>query len=69
VYEATSRQLVSSVLMGYNATVFAYGATGTGKTHTMVGSSEHPGIMVRALNDIFQAVKDSANPEQFTVRS
>jgi hypothetical protein len=25
--------------------------------------------MVRALNDIFQAVKDSANPEQFTVRS
>jgi kinesin family protein 18/19 len=67
VYEATSKGLVSSVLMGYNATVFAYGATGTGKTHTMVGNSEQPGIMVRALNDIFQSVKDSANPEQFTV--
>ncbi|XP_023715560.1 kinesin-like protein KIF19 isoform X3 [Cryptotermes secundus] len=67
VYEATSRGLVLGVLMGYNATVFAYGATGSGKTHTMVGNSEQPGIMVRALNDIFQAVKDSANPEQFTV--
>jgi kinesin family protein 18/19 len=67
VYEATSKGLVLGVLMGYNATVFAYGATGSGKTHTMVGNSEQPGIMVRALNDIFQAVKDSANSEQFTV--
>jgi kinesin family protein 18/19 len=69
VYEATSSCLVSDVLMGYNATVFAYGATGSGKTHTMVGSPEQPGIMVRALNDLFQAVKDSKNPEQFTVSS
>jgi kinesin family protein 18/19 len=69
VYEATSRGLVLGVLTGYNATVFAYGATGSGKTHTMVGNSEQPGIMVRALNDIFQAVKDSTNPEQFTVSS
>jgi hypothetical protein len=69
VYEATSSSLVSDVLMGYNATVFAYGATGSGKTHTMVGSPQQPGIMVRALNDLFQAVKDSKNPEQFTVSS
>ncbi|XP_021913192.1 kinesin-like protein KIF19 isoform X2 [Zootermopsis nevadensis] len=67
VYEATSSGLVSDVLLGYNATVFAYGATGSGKTHTMVGSPQQPGIMVRALNDLFQAVKDSKNPEQFTV--
>jgi kinesin family protein 18/19 len=69
VYEATSSSLVSDVLMGYNATVFAYGATGSGKTHTMVGSPRQPGIMVRALNDLFQAVKDSKNPEQFEVSS
>lgn len=69
VYEATSSGLVSDVLLGYNATVFAYGATGSGKTHTMVGSPQQPGIMVRALNDLFQAVKDSKNPEQFTVSS
>ena len=26
---------------------------GTGKTHTMLGTDEDPGIMVRALNDLF----------------
>lgn len=35
VYEATTKSLLDSVLNGYNATVFAYGATGCGKTHTI----------------------------------
>ena len=36
------------MLAGYNATVFAYGATGGGKTYTMVGAPDKPGIMVSA---------------------
>lgn len=39
VYEATTRNLLDSVLDGYNATVFAYGATGCGKTHTITYDS------------------------------
>lgn len=35
VYEATTKGLLGSVMNGYNATVFAYGATGCGKTHTI----------------------------------
>ena len=35
VYGATTKSLLDSVLDGYNATVFAYGATGCGKTHTI----------------------------------
>jgi hypothetical protein len=35
VYEATTKTLLDSVFDGYNATVFAYGATGCGKTHTI----------------------------------
>jgi hypothetical protein len=35
VYVATAAPLVESVLEGYNATVFAYGQTGCGKTWTM----------------------------------
>lgn len=35
VYEATTKPLLDNVLDGYNATVFAYGATGCGKTHTI----------------------------------
>lgn len=39
VYDATARELVDSVLAGFNATLFAFGQTGTGKTHTMEGCS------------------------------
>ncbi|XP_044732518.1 kinesin-like protein KIF19 isoform X2 [Chrysoperla carnea] len=67
VYEVTTSGLVKDVLMGYNATVFAYGATGAGKTHTMVGDNINPGIMARAINDLFNAVADSEHPEQFNV--
>ncbi|XP_069973759.1 kinesin-like protein KIF19 isoform X5 [Penaeus vannamei] len=59
VYEETAKALVEDVLNGFNATVFAYGATGAGKTHTMVGAADQPGIMVRALNDLFHALETS----------
>jgi DNA replication protein DnaC len=36
VYETTAKAVVESSLKGYNATIFAYGQTGTGKTYTMV---------------------------------
>ncbi|EFA08129.2 kinesin-like protein KIF19 [Tribolium castaneum] len=65
VYKVTTSSLVQDVLNGYNATVFAYGPTGAGKTHTMVGDSSQPGIMVRALNDIFEAVKEKQ--DQYSV--
>ncbi|XP_055389957.1 kinesin-like protein Klp61F [Condylostylus longicornis] len=37
VYQTVVAPLIEEVLAGYNCTVFAYGQTGTGKTHTMVG--------------------------------
>ena len=56
VYNETTKHLVENVLNGYNATVFAYGATGGGKTYTMVGTHDNQGIMVRALNQLFSAM-------------
>ncbi|XP_017463204.1 PREDICTED: kinesin-like protein Klp61F, partial [Rhagoletis zephyria] len=38
VYSTVVAPLIEEVLSGYNCTVFAYGQTGTGKTHTMVGT-------------------------------
>ena len=35
VFDKTTRFLIDGVLQGFNATVFAYGATGAGKTYTM----------------------------------
>ncbi len=46
---------------GSNATVFAYGSTGSGKTHTMVGTPDNPGCMVRALNDLFEAMSTDSD--------
>lgn len=37
VYQATTSPLIKDVLNGLNAAVFAYGSTGAGKTHTMLG--------------------------------
>ncbi|XP_045115573.1 kinesin-like protein KIF19 isoform X2 [Portunus trituberculatus] len=58
VYEDTTQSLVKDVLDGFTAAVFAYGPTGAGKTYTMVGTPEQPGIMVQALNDLFQCLND-----------
>ena len=48
VYDATARELVDSALAGYNATLFAFGQTGTGKTHTMEGSGGPAGASATA---------------------
>ena len=65
VYERTCAQLVRAVLDGYNACCFAYGATGGGKTHTMVGTHEEPGCMVKALNELFREMDEN---HDFTFR-
>ena len=60
IFEETSKNVVKSVLSGYNGTIFAYGQTGTGKTYTMVGefSDEiNKGIIPRAFDYIFENVK------------
>lgn len=58
VYEATTKPLLDSVLDGYNATVFAYGATGCGKTHTITGTSQQPGIIFLTMQELFEKIQD-----------
>ena len=57
VYQRTCNQLIPSVIQGYNACVFAYGTTGSGKTFTMTGTVDSPGIMVLILKDLFKAIQ------------
>ncbi|XP_051558803.1 kinesin-like protein KIF19 isoform X2 [Myxocyprinus asiaticus] len=59
VYVATTKNLIDGVIAGYNATVFAYGPTGAGKTYTMLGLNSEPGIYIRTLNDLFRAIENS----------
>ncbi|KAF8845737.1 kinesin-domain-containing protein [Paxillus ammoniavirescens] len=58
VYGATAKPLLNGLLDGYNATVFAYGATGCGKTHTISGTDVDPGIIYLTMADLFQRIED-----------
>ena len=70
VYQQTARGLVDGVLDGYNSSVFAYGATGAGKTHTMLGSLQEPGVMVNTLHDMFGRMKEARfSDAKFKVRA
>ncbi|OMJ85318.1 hypothetical protein SteCoe_13417 [Stentor coeruleus] len=75
VYENTARAAVLSVLEGYNATLLAYGQTGTGKTYTMEGfkyNSTDPqrGIVPRASEEIFKFIESSQSANAtFMVRA
>jgi len=69
IYDATVSHLVGAVIKGFNATVFAYGATGAGKTHTMLGSESKPsGIMTLALNDLFTRLRQNENETKFRIK-
>ncbi|XP_012980631.1 kinesin-like protein KIFC2 isoform X2 [Mesocricetus auratus] len=55
--EEVFRQLepaVLSCLQGYSVCIFTYGQTGTGKTYSMEGPPEDPGIAPRALQLLFR---------------
>ncbi|KAG8387992.1 hypothetical protein BUALT_Bualt02G0078700 [Buddleja alternifolia] len=57
VYSKTTAELVEAVLGGRNGSVFCYGATGAGKTYTMLGTVENPGVMVLAIKDLFNKIR------------
>ncbi|KAL6474748.1 hypothetical protein MHYP_G00157880 [Metynnis hypsauchen] len=57
VFLSSVKPIIPHVLNGQNASVFAYGPTGAGKTHTMLGSQEHPGVIPRAVREVFQLVR------------
>uniref|UniRef100_A0AAR2J146 Kinesin-like protein n=1 Tax=Pygocentrus nattereri TaxID=42514 RepID=A0AAR2J146_PYGNA len=59
VYNTCAKQIVKDVLGGYNGTIFAYGQTSSGKTHTMEGNLHDPqqmGIIPRIAEDIFNHI-------------
>ncbi|XP_014651096.1 PREDICTED: kinesin-like protein KIF19 [Ceratotherium simum simum] len=67
VYCATTRHLVEGVISGYNATVFAYGPSGAGKTYTMLGTDTEPGIYLQTLTDLFRAIEETRDNMDYSV--
>lgn len=72
IYKACGANIIENVLEGYNGTIFAYGQTGTGKTHTMSGNEKDPleyGIMPRSFEDIFTRIQNDSEQTQFLIRA
>jgi hypothetical protein len=62
--------LIEQVVEGYNGTIFAYGQTGCGKTHSMIGdinSEEHRGLIPRTFQHIMSVI-ENAEEKKFLVR-
>ena len=73
VYEFTAKPIIKDVLNGFNGTIFAYGQTASGKTHTMEGDLSDPdlyGITPRIVDDIFDYIynMDPASNVEFTLK-
>eukprot|EP00736_Rhodelphis_marinus_P009297 Rmarinus@m.14750 len=60
IYQDIGSVVMRKALDGYNGTIFVYGQTGAGKTHTMMGTEGDPGIVPRLLEDLF--LTSSAHP-------
>ncbi|KAK3606223.1 hypothetical protein CHS0354_037895 [Potamilus streckersoni] len=67
VYIRAARPLINCLFDGGSATCFAYGQTGAGKTHTMIGSREVPGLYLLAAQDIFSVVESKQYGENIKV--
>ncbi|KAF8762539.1 hypothetical protein HU200_009313 [Digitaria exilis] len=63
VYDVAAQHVVSGAMQGINGTVFAYGVTSSGKTHTMHGEQKSPGTIPLAVKDVFSIIQDTPGRE------
>ncbi|XP_066483307.1 kinesin-1 heavy chain [Tiliqua scincoides] len=71
VYNDCAKKIVKDVLEGYNGTIFAYGQTSSGKTHTMEGTLHDPdgmGIIPRIVQDIFNYIYSMDENLEFHIK-
>ncbi|XP_072942229.1 uncharacterized protein [Epargyreus clarus] len=67
VYNDIAKPIVKAATDGFNGTIFAYGQTSSGKTYTMTGTEDAPGIIPLAVHNLFEIIKGVPNRD-FLVR-
>mmetsp|Transcript_40217 Transcript_40217/g.93106 ORF Transcript_40217/g.93106 Transcript_40217/m.93106 type:complete len:698 (+) Transcript_40217:79-2172(+) len=72
VYDYAAKPIINGVLRGFNGTVFAYGQTSSGKTHTMEGPDIEDeiqmGVIPRMVWSIFDGIDHAADYIEFLVK-
>ncbi|KAL7615241.1 hypothetical protein Lser_V15G06477 [Lactuca serriola] len=59
LYDIAAQHVVSGAMEGINGTIFAYGVTSSGKTHTMHGNQRSPGIVPLAIKHAFSIIQET----------
>jgi len=67
VFNIAALPVISDMLQGYNCTIFVYGQTSSGKTFSMTGDRENPGLSPRLLKKIFDHIYNSTDNTRFTI--
>lgn len=72
IYDAAAMPIIESVFEGFNGTIFAYGQTSSGKTHTMQGTDindeQQKGIIPRIVSYIFNQIDEADDSIEFTIK-
>jgi hypothetical protein len=56
VYNSLGEEFLDHNFEGYHTCIFAYGQTGSGKSYTMMGTPDHPGLIPRTCEDLFERI-------------
>ena len=73
MYNYAAASIIDSVVEGFNGTIFAYGQTASGKTHTMEGAigeaiTEHSGIIPRMVKHVFDSIAGFYENVEFRIK-
>ncbi|KAI8871071.1 kinesin-domain-containing protein, partial [Ramicandelaber brevisporus] len=69
LFDNSVRHIVQSAMAGLNGTVFAYGQSNSGKTHSIIGTPTNPGMIPRAVNEVFDIIRhDSKSGREYLLR-
>lgn len=66
VFNTIAKPIVEAAVNGFNGTIFAYGQTSSGKTYTMMGTRNEPGVIPLSVIHIFNLIQNS--DRQFLLR-
>ncbi|XP_071101141.1 uncharacterized protein [Haliotis cracherodii] len=63
LYGELCSPIIKNAAEGFNGTIFAYGQSGSGKTHTISGSEVQPGVIEQGVDELFDIINQSTNKE------
>ncbi|XP_069119081.1 uncharacterized protein [Argopecten irradians] len=66
VFQDLGTEVLQAAFEGYNACLFAYGQTSTGKTHTMMGRQEDAGLIPRICEGLFSHVDNFVDQDNLS---